>query len=448
MPLPTVTTVLTLLTMAAPDAAPSVPADAPDLFDEQALAGQVWAHAPDVLAARRGEIEASAVSNRSYLLPNPTLTGTWGTIPIGERNPPGDSFWAVPNYTLGVGELVELGKRGPRQRAAEAGRRAARFDVLEAYRQTFFAVLEALADQAAAQARVATLERLVVDSEGILRLQRARADRGDVAVIEVDRLEVEHARLQASLQQAQAAREAAATVCAQILGAACPRFESAEAAQRYLDRDVATARPPVGAAAEAVVSERPDLQALRAQSEQSSHEAVLAKRQAIPDPIVGVSYTRDAHVAAGNQANSLTVSVTVPLPVFDRGQVDRQRAEARRENAEATRQTLTTAATTSLAIGRQRLELLRSRARLLDEDALPRARSVAERIEQAARRGGAALPDVLLARRALEELQLDRLDVTVEAQRVALELRRTAGEVPTPAGSPPLLRPASGTTSR
>jgi len=62
------------------------------------------------------------------------------------------------------------------------------------------------------------------------------------------------------------------------------------------------------------------------------------------------------------------------------------------------------------------------------------ARTTAERVEAAARRGGAALQDVLLARRAMEELQLDRVDVAGETFAARLDIRRAAGTVPDPQG--------------
>ena len=68
--------------------------------------------------------------------------------------------------------------------------------------------------------------------------------------------------------------------------------------------------------------------------------------------------------------------------------------------------------------------------RTLDSEAIPRAQGVAERMDAAARRGGAALQDVLLARRALEELQLDRVAVAAERFRAVVDLRRAAGLLP------------------
>ncbi|MES1207532.1 MAG: hypothetical protein ABUS79_16475, partial [Pseudomonadota bacterium] len=89
----------------------------------------------------------------------------------------------------------------------------------------------------------------------------------------------------------------------------------------------------------------------------------------------------------------------------------------------------------ALAADRRRVAILGERARRLDEQAIPMARTTAERLEAAARRGGAALQDVLLARRAMEELQLDRVDVAGEAFAANMEIRRAVGTVPEPPGA-------------
>src|SRR5262249_8646561 len=94
----------------------------PDALDLSALPTEtdlvsvLWSRAPDLVAARARIGQASADVLRSQLLPNPTFDFQWGTLPIGPTNPPGlDRLKDVPNYSFTLGELVELGKRGPRQ---------------------------------------------------------------------------------------------------------------------------------------------------------------------------------------------------------------------------------------------------------------------------------------------------------------------------------------------
>jgi cobalt-zinc-cadmium efflux system outer membrane protein len=412
-------------------------------FDERSLAAAVWQSAPDVLAARRDLIDAEAIQARAHLLPNPTLSGSWNTIPIGARptidpvtNRP-VAFSEVPNYSVGISELIELGKRGPRQQAAAAARAGTQLSLLDVYLRDFFAVLESLADQAAQTARLAVLQRLVTDSQESLRLQRARADKGDIAPLEVDRLEVEHSRLLSAMHDAQSDREGAVVVCNSILGAPCPRFAGEEEARQFLSShgSAPTAR------SEAALAGRPYLQALRAERTRLEAELTLARRQSIPDPVATVGFTHDQFVAAGNQPNSLNLSVSIPLPVFDRGQTEATRARRRLSTNQAAVQALTSSALRGLTIQRTQLQILSARARLLEEQAVPRARSVVERTEAAFRRGGVGFPDVLLARRAFEELELDRIEVAASAHRASINLRRATADLPWPDDVPRSTRP-------
>ena len=414
--------------------APGATSAAPSPFDERSLAAELWSHSPDLILSRQSVIEAEAVRDRSYVLPNPTLAAAWGTIPVGKRNPPGASFGEVPNYMIGVSQMIELGKRGPRQTSAEAAAKVASLTVADSYRQGFFALLETIAEQASATARRSVLERLVGDSAESLRLQRERAKRGDVAALEVDRLEVEHLRLLSAAREAEEAQEVAVGLCARILGADCPRFAGENDARRFLleGHPDALAFAHGGQSDGQAVAGRPDLLALAAEQTRLRADLVLAGRAKIPDPTASVSYMHDQFEIAGNQANSIVLAVSLPLPVFDHGQVESARARRRLEAAEQAHRVLADSALRALALARNRLAVLEARARSLDEAALPRARSLAEGMDAASHRGGASLIDVLLARRALEELQLDRLDVAATTFKATLDIRRNAALYPRP----------------
>ncbi len=390
--------------------------------DEAGLAAHLWQHSPEVLAARRTEIDAASDAQRVRLLPNPTLSGTWSAIPLG--HPVGDRWSGVPSYGVGVSQLFELGKRGPRREAADAERRFAGWAARDVHRQVFFAVLDSLGDGAAAALREASLLRMIETSDESLRLQKARADRGDAPALEVDRLAVDHARLRAAEADARASVQEALAVCARWLAGPCPAFADEERAGAFLNMIQVPPAPHDSAA----LAARPDVRAIGAERERLLAELRLAERRKIPDPSAGIGYLRDT--LAGNQPSSVSLFVSLPVPLFDRGQVEvarvRQQLEA---NADAARGTIGAAAA-AVAAARSALRELVARGRMLDEQALPAAKSVADRMEAAARRGGVALPDVLLARRAYQELVLDRIDAARSAFRAALEIRRALGVTP------------------
>jgi cobalt-zinc-cadmium efflux system outer membrane protein len=154
-----------------------------DYADEARLVDILWRQSREVIEAREGVGRAASEVTRSGKYPNPNLDFTWGTIPIGPSNPPDlqDPIGNVPNYNVGLSELIELAKRGPRQAAAAAELQAARATAMTTLGAQFFALLEAIGRIAEQQARAAVIAGQVRSTERLLELDRARAAKGDIA---------------------------------------------------------------------------------------------------------------------------------------------------------------------------------------------------------------------------------------------------------------------------
>jgi cobalt-zinc-cadmium efflux system outer membrane protein len=403
-----------------------------DYADEGKLADLLWTRSPEVLEARASAGIAASEVTRARTLPNPSIDFTWGTIPVGSTNPPDlqDPLDQVPNYNVGISELVELAKRGPRQAATVAEFEHGQALALAALATRFFDLLAALGHIAAAQVRVGVTTGLVEAGAELLQLDRARASKGDIAPVDVARAEVEQDRLLALRNAARAALEAARADCAALVAVPCGQFESDEAAQAYLAKAV-HGEWPVSWSAD-VEQRRPDLAALDAALRAAQDRATLAQRRVIPDVTLRLGYTYDAFVVAGNQRNSLSVGMQVPLPVADRGRADLEAATATLVHSAETRRAVAEAGRTALESAARRRELVAMRIRQLDA-ALSKARDVQDTLVAAERRGGASLADVLLARRGYQELLLDRSDLDAEAFDATVKIRQAAALFPRPA---------------
>jgi cobalt-zinc-cadmium efflux system outer membrane protein len=415
-------TTFTALLAAGPEPAAL---DLSRLPSEAELAEVVWKHGPDLVAARTRLGLAAADVTRTELLPNPTFDFQWGTIPLGPTNPPGLNKLAdVPNYTFALSELVELGKRGPRQSASQAARQAAALDLIELLRQRWLDLLERIAEVAAAQLRVAAVEETVADTQRLALLQRERQSRGDIAGLDVDRSELEAEKFLSNLGEEQEKLSAALLLCSQAAGLICRPFASAETARSYLGARLGTTAAP------ASIDARPDLRSLEAQEAAARSSLTLARRRWIPDPTVRAGYVLDEFTVAGNQHQSFFVGLSFPLTFFDHGQADARAAGASAEGAARARLLLRAQSTRDLtSLDQQRANALARRTRL-QERTLPLARDVVQRLESAVTRGGAPLPDLLLARRTLGELQLDAADLDLFSFHLSVARARSAGEVP------------------
>jgi len=389
------------------------------------LVSVLWARSPDLITSRARIGQASADVLRSELLPNPSFDFQWGTLAIGPTNPPGlDKLTDVPNYTFTLSELVELGKRGPRQSAFRATRDAATLDALELLRQRFFDLLERIAEVATAQLRVTALEGTVADAQRLAQLQQERQAHGDIAGLDVDRAVLEAEKYSSNLGQERERLAAALLLCGQTVGIPCRPFTTADQARRFLGARLGVVAPP------AAVEQRPDLRSLEAQEAAARSNLTLANRRWIPDPTFRFGYLLDQFTIAGNQHQSVFVGLNFPLTFFDHGQADAHAATALAEAASRSRSLLRAQSTRDLAsLELQQSQALARRSRL-QERTLPLARDVVQRLESAVTRGGAPLPDLLLARRTLDELQLDAADLDLFSFHLAVARARTAGELP------------------
>jgi len=408
--------------------------------DERTLAELLWAQSPEVLDARTAAGVAASEVTRARTLPNPALDFTWGTIPIGQTNPPHlhDPFGNVPNYNTGISQLVELWKRGPRQAATVAEYEHARAQALATFADRFFELLGTVGRIAKSQLRAGVAGELVDASAQLLELDRARAGKGDMALLDLDRAEVEHLHLVASRDAAATDLEDARAACAAMVARPCAPFESTKATRNFIE-------PAIGAPLSNTWSteteqRRPDIAALDAALQAAHARETLAKRRIIPDVTVRVGYTYDTFLASGNQEQSLALGLQMPLPTFDRGQADLQAAMVTLTRAAETRQAIVAAARLSLEAASHRRDLLNARLTAL-EVALKKARGVRDALQAAQHRGGASMIDVLLARRAYQELLLDRIDLLADAFDATLKIRQVAALFPRPDQSPEVPTP-------
>jgi cobalt-zinc-cadmium efflux system outer membrane protein len=423
---------LVLLSVAAPARAATEPGLSPDDYqDESRLAAAIWERSPEVIDARADSAVAASEETRSHLLPNPQLDLAWGTIPVGPTNPTNlnDPIGNVPNYTAGLSELVELGKRGPRQAATAAEREASSWKAVATFADRYFELLAAVGRIAMAEERASMLVRQVGESERLLQLEQARADKGEIAKMSAARTEAEHLRLVAERDGAHTDLEEARATCAALVAEPCAVFGSEDAARAFLDAGARSALPT--AWSDEIASRRPDLAALAAAERAADERVALAKHQAIPDVTLRLGYTYDTFVASGAQRQSLGVGMQMPLPVADHGQADEEKANATLLSARRTREALTASGEVALAAAVQRRKLIADRLTRLDT-ALAKADELRTTMSGAAREGGASEVDVLLARRRYQEVLLDRTQLDYDAYAAALAGRQAAALFPAP----------------
>jgi cobalt-zinc-cadmium efflux system outer membrane protein len=391
----------------------------------------LWERAPDLAVARARVATARAQIVRAEALPNPTLDLSWNTIPVGDTNPPGlsNSLANVPSYAVGLTQPFEIRKRGPRQRAARHGADAVLWDAANQLRQTWLELLAVIGRVASSEQRAAALSGLVDDAAKLTELQHRRAEKGDAAALEYERARLEEERLRSSLAEERHKLAAALTDCAHLTGATCEPFGSAEQAQAFFDNAVARSADSLEHL-RAKLDDRPDLRSLVATEAAAQATGELAQARVWPDPAVRVGFSYDTFLVSGSQGKSLSVGLSFPLPVFERGRADRAEASASHWAARRSRDLATAQANLEMPLLLRQMDELRARRVRTRGTTLPMAQGIVERIAKAVTAGGAPLQDLLQARRTLGELLADAADLELASFETSLALLRAAGTSP------------------
>jgi cobalt-zinc-cadmium efflux system outer membrane protein len=408
-------------------------ASAPESFrarsglDLRTLESVVGKFSPNMASERGNVAVAEAERSQSRLFSNPTLSASWGTLPVGTTNPPNlaHPYANVPNYAASLGYTFPLNKRGPRMRQADAALAAHNASLLATRRGLAMQLSGILAQLAADMLRLSGMEALTADARHDLEVGESRLKATFAAPLDVDRLGLEVRRSEQRLASARSDLAHELANCAALLGVPCEPFDSADEARKYLEEwlgTVPTAAPDP--------EHRQDLVALRELSRASEAERELARAERVPDPTVAFGYMHDRFIISGNQRNSLNMSVSVPLPVFDHGQARAQAAESRRNALEAEHQARYQAALATTPTLRKQLEQQRARQRELTGEVLPRARDIVSQLERAVESRLVPIGDLLQARRTLDELLIEEADSYADAFSALLGLLAETGESP------------------
>jgi cobalt-zinc-cadmium efflux system outer membrane protein len=412
------------------------------LTDENALLGWLATRQPDIGAAKARVEQAEALVDQSRVIPNPTLGVGVGGIALGQRNPSSLAFGDTLNVTVGVSETIELGKRGPRAKAAVLRRDASKASAVDVLVNRLADARDAMARTIYFAERAHVLSQRLASAENVVALEQVRLDHGDISGIEHDRLELEAAAVARELADNGAELDIALADCSASLLGDCSRVTATMTA-------VDASAPLVidAGSIDTLIQSRPDIRAARLAVAAAKTDAVLYRRQAIPDPTVGVSYTRDFLVAAGNQPNTLMANLSIPLPFFDHGQnLARQADAGARELAYATRSVEVRALAGARALF-LRQDMLKKKLETLVSTSRPKSGAVLKSSDDAYHHGQLSLTDLIIVRREYAALLLESVETRYALFASRNEIYRTLGlgaptQVPTASAASVPLPPA------
>jgi cobalt-zinc-cadmium efflux system outer membrane protein len=409
---------------AAAQPAAAVPAPATLLSDPDQLAAWLRDHDATVVAATARVDAAAAAREQAGVLPNPELSLQYGGVVVGTGNTMYNTtaLGSTSNQTAGVSELIELGKRGPRKQAASMRIDAAREDLVGALGTRVGEAIAAIGKVAYLSARHDTLAENLDAQKKILALEKIRLDHKDLSGDDYARLELETERLELDVARADADLRQAAVACEATLRAPCTAPGLGEDALTH-----GAPLPDQVGDLDAAVSGRASFASARDQQAAYGYDAELARARRIPDPTVGVAFLHDNLTAAGNEPNTMMFSVSIPLPLFDRGNHDAAAAEAQAHALAAQAQADQRDARGAVDALIAQKQYLETEIERLSTVSIPRSATILADTHKAFDLGQDSLADLILAERAHRELILELLDARYDLFAARAGLRQALG---------------------
>jgi outer membrane protein, heavy metal efflux system len=347
---------------------------------------------------RAKEFERQSVSANEItagLRPNPTAEFR------GEQfTPGGSSGAAITQYTLSIGQPIELG--GKRQRRVDSARAATRvtgYELADLRRQTVFQVKKSFTDILIARDTLALAEENLKTLDELERVQRFREEKGDISQLDLLRIQVQRFAFERDALDARQAMRAA-KIALRAVTSLDRVGGDFEVVGDLTYRDVSYSQTELY---RLVMQNRPDIRAAEAAREKARADVNLARANAWWDITPQIEYQRIG------PDNTIGFGISLPIRIFDRnqGEIARTRADVLRANA--TREAV---AIQALADVDAALSTLRSEAekvKVLTDTYLPKARQTRDTVEYAYRRGGISLLDFLDAQRSYRETALEYL---------------------------------------
>lgn len=386
------------------------------LADPAALSRWLEKRSSEVGAARAQVEQSRAEARAARLLPNPVADFSVSNFSVGETTPRGLGPGRTLAFDAGISELIELGKRGPRAAAADLRVQAAQKLATATLSQRVSEARLALGRAIYARERHKVLAASLSAAEESAAVAQRRLEHQALSGVDYDRVLLDVASLASEVRRSRAESEAALATCSAALLAAC---DLADADVSALDA------VPLPSPAADDVAKRADIAALRLQVDASRADATLAARRAVPDLTFRLGYTHDRF--PGNNANTLALSVALPIPLFDRGQHERARALAAADELGRSARALAELSRGAIAALEARRRAAERNLESLRKETLAKARSVLVAQERGLGLGETDVTDLLLARRHVIALELSSLDLRFELFELRSELRRLRG---------------------
>jgi outer membrane protein, heavy metal efflux system len=378
---------------------------------------------PTLLADKLSVDESKAEEITAFLRPNPTFN----LLADGTQIAPNKGVWEPFAGTFespGISYLHERRhKRELRLESAKKGTLIAESSHADLERTLIFNLRGAFVSTLQAKAVLQLAKDNLEYYDHVLDISRTRFNAGDIAQIDLDRLELQRVQYESDLQTAEVNLRTAKIQLLMLLNDRSP-IEQFDVSGPYDFDDQLMSRDEFRKIA---MDTRPDLRAAVEAVEKAQTDHKLAEANGSTDPTLSAWYTHNSSTNNPFAINTIGVSVNIPLRVFDRNQgeklrthLDITRNQRLRDAAEA--QVLSDVDSGYVTVD-SNLALLRPyKAKYLQQSV-----RVRDTIAFSYQHGGASLLDFLNAQAEYRSVQLNYVNLVGSYLTAAAQLNMAVG---------------------
>src|SRR5580692_925139 len=378
---------------------------------------------PTLLADKLSIDESKAEEITAFLRPNPTFT----LSADGTQIAPSQGVWkpfAGTFETPSISYLYERRhKRDLRLQSQQKATLIAESIHADLERTLLFNLRAAFVSTMQAK----TVLQLAKDDldyyDHVLDISRNRFQAGDIAQIDLDRLELQRVQYESDVQTAEVNLRTAKIQLLTLLNDRSP-IEQSDVVGPFDFNDQLMPRDEFRKIA---LDTRPDLKAAVEAVDKAQTDHKLAVANGSTDPTLSAWYTHNSSNNNPFGINTLGVSVSLPLRIFDRNQGEKLRTQLDITRNERLRDAAEAAVLSDVDSGYATLESNLILLRPYKEKYLQQATRVRDTIFFSYQRGGASLLDFLNAQADYRSVQLSYVNLVGSYLTAAAQLNMAVG---------------------
>ena len=384
----------------------AVPISAQTALSWQQLKERFEATNPTLKAAQAGLDESRAGEITAYLRPNPDFTLTADGVQL---NP--DGTWrpfAGVVETPAVTYLHERRhKRELRRDSARQSTFVAESTYLDQERTLLFNLRNAFVQLLQAKAVLQNAKDNLEYWDRALVVHRKRFNAGDLARVDLDRLELQRVQFEADFESANVTLRTSKIQLLTLLNDRTP-IDQFDVVGLY---DFKEQPLPLEEYRNTALASRPDLQAAVKTVELAKINHQLAIANGSTDPTFGAWYSHNPSFSNSFANETIGGSISIPLRIFDRNQGEKARTEIDIRRSERLRDVNQALVFSDVDSAYWTLVQTLNLLKPYKEKYLPLALDVRDRISRSYQNGGASLLDFLDAEKAYRDTRLAYLNL-------------------------------------